>query len=111
MSKFASKTARRPKPCADEVYYDVGRNVAVAMHAEMEFRDPRIPDPLVMRTDQINQLNPDLFKGLKAQVSSSKTPARSRPDRQRFDSDHRDNRSAAQKHFGLSFAIRRRASP
>ncbi len=60
---------------ADEVYYDVGRNVAVAMHAEMEFRDPRLPDPLLMRADQINQLNPDLFKGLKAQVSSSKTPA------------------------------------
>jgi hypothetical protein len=60
---------------ADEVYYDVARNVAVAMHAEMEFRDPRIPDPLLMRADQINQLNPDLFKGLKAQVSSSKTPA------------------------------------
>jgi hypothetical protein len=60
---------------ADEVYYDVGRNVAVAMHAEVEFRDPRIPDPLKMKADQINQLTPDLFKGLKARVSSSKTPA------------------------------------
>src|SRR5207249_1560935 len=30
---------------ADEVYYDVGRNVAVAMNGDLEFRQPNIPDP------------------------------------------------------------------
>jgi hypothetical protein len=60
---------------APEVYYDVGRNVAVALKGEVKFSDPRVPDPLYMRADEIRQLSPDLFKGIKAEVYSSKTPA------------------------------------
>ncbi len=60
---------------ANEVYYDVGRNVAVALKGDVEFNDPRVPDPLHMRAEEIRQLSPDLFKGINATVSSSKTPA------------------------------------
>jgi hypothetical protein len=60
---------------AEEVYYDVGRNVAVAIKADVEFRDPRIPDPLHMRAQEIRQLSPDLFEGTKAEVFSSRLPS------------------------------------
>ena len=60
---------------AKEVYYDVGRNVAVAMDGSMEFRDPRVPDPLIMRAKEIHQLSPDLFKGKDATLFSSKLPS------------------------------------
>src|SRR5262249_27747332 len=47
---------------ADEVYYDVGRNVAVAYQADLEFKQPRMPDPVHMRADELLQLSPTLFK-------------------------------------------------
>lgn len=47
---------------ADEVYYDVGRNVAIALRANMEIQQPRLPYPLNIQADQIIQLNPKLFE-------------------------------------------------
>ena len=41
----------------------------------MEFKDPRIPDPLFMRAKEIQQLSPDLFKGKDASLFSSKLPS------------------------------------
>src|SRR5207253_594357 len=60
---------------ADEVYYDVGRNVAVAMHADLEFRQPGIPDPVHLKAEELQQLSPVLFKGVKAEVFSSRLPS------------------------------------
>ncbi len=42
---------------ADEVYYDVSRNVAIALQAELEIRDPKLPYPLHMKTPELHQLN------------------------------------------------------
>ena len=42
---------------SDEVYYDVGRNVAIAMHADMEFKQPNIPDPVHMKAEELQMLS------------------------------------------------------
>ena len=47
---------------ADEVYYDVGRNVAIALRAHMEIHQPRLPYPLNIQSDQIIQQNPKLLE-------------------------------------------------
>jgi hypothetical protein len=60
---------------ADEVYYDVSRNVAVAMQAELEFRQPNVPDPVHLRAQELVQVSPTLFKGLRVDVYSSRLPS------------------------------------
>jgi hypothetical protein len=60
---------------ADEVYYDVGRNVAVARNADLEFKQPHVPDPIHFRADEILQLSATQFKGYHAQIFSSRLPS------------------------------------
>ena len=37
---------------ADQVYYDVSRSVAIAVRADMEFKQPGVPDPIHFRADE-----------------------------------------------------------
>jgi hypothetical protein len=60
---------------ADEVYYDVGRNLAVAMQADLEFRQPNIAEPIHLRAEELLQLSPNLFQGVKIQLYSSRLPS------------------------------------
>jgi hypothetical protein len=60
---------------ASEVYYDVGRNVAVAHDADLEFKQPGLPDPIHFRADEFLQLSATQFKGLRAEVFSSRLPS------------------------------------
>ncbi|MBY0527816.1 MAG: hypothetical protein K2R98_30750 [Gemmataceae bacterium] len=60
---------------ADEVFYDVNRNVAVAVAADLEFRNRRIPDPIHMRADELLQTSADTFEVIKGDVSASKLPS------------------------------------
>lgn len=63
---------------ADEVYYDVGRSVAVARHADLELQQTRPgapPDPLHFRADEILQLSANQFKGYRAEIFSSHLPS------------------------------------
>jgi hypothetical protein len=60
---------------ATEVYYDVSRDVAVAMQGDVEFRQPGVPDPIHMRAEELQRLSPTLFKGLHAEVFSSRLPS------------------------------------
>jgi hypothetical protein len=60
---------------ADEMYYDVGRNVAIAHHADLEFKQPGLPDPVHLRADELHQLSPTEFKGFRAEVFSSRLPS------------------------------------
>jgi hypothetical protein len=60
---------------AEEAYYDVGHNVAVALQADLEFKQPRLPDPVHLRADELLQLSPNKFEGLKAAISSSRLPS------------------------------------
>jgi hypothetical protein len=57
---------------ANEVYYDVSRNLAVAMQADLEFREPNVAEPVHLRAEELVQLSPTLFQGLKVHLYSSR---------------------------------------
>jgi hypothetical protein len=60
---------------ADEVYYDVARNVAIALRANLEVQQPRLPYPLNIQADQIIQLNPKLFETGRTEVFATSLPS------------------------------------
>lgn len=60
---------------ADEVYYDVGRNVAVARDADLELTQKGVTDPIHFRADELLQLSATQFKGYRAEVFSSRLPS------------------------------------
>jgi hypothetical protein len=60
---------------ADEVYYDVARDVAVARNADVEFPQPGVPDPVHFRADEILKLSANEFKGYRAEIFSSRLPS------------------------------------
>jgi len=60
---------------ADEVYYDIARNTAIAMNGELEFYQPKLKDPMFVRAKEIQQLAANQYKIIKAEVFSSKMPA------------------------------------
>jgi hypothetical protein len=60
---------------ADEVYYNVSRHTAVALRADLEYRQRGIPDPIHMRGDEVNQLGEGLFHGTKVEIFSSRLPS------------------------------------
>jgi hypothetical protein len=67
---------------ADEVYYDVNRKVAIALSATLEMRlnpqagkPPIITDPVIIQTDELQQLSENQFHVLRSDVFSSKLPS------------------------------------
>lgn len=60
---------------ADEVYYDVGRSVAVALRADLEVWQPGLRHPVHLKADELHQLNPKLFVGTRSEVFSSGLPS------------------------------------
>ena len=60
---------------AKEVYYDVSRNRAVALNADLELRVQGIPDPLHMQAAEVLQYGPNEIEGFVADTFSSKRPA------------------------------------
>lgn len=60
---------------AEQVYYDVGRNVAVAMTADLEMYRPGFPDPIHMKAEELMQLSPTLFEASGAEIFSSRLPS------------------------------------
>jgi hypothetical protein len=71
-----SKTATRERTIrADEMYYDVDRNVAVAIKARMEMHMAKVPDPIVLTAAELFQLNINTFEMTEAEASSSKLPS------------------------------------
>jgi hypothetical protein len=60
---------------ADEVYYDVSRNVAIAVNADLEIHQPGIRDPLHFRGIEVRQLSPTQFQSIRAQTFASKLPS------------------------------------
>jgi len=59
---------------ASEIYYDVKRNQAVALSAELEFSLPLIPDPVIVRADELQQLGINQYRVIRSEVFSSRTP-------------------------------------
>lgn len=60
---------------AESVYYDVRRNVAVARVAELELRDPKLPQTLHVKAREIHQLGPKKFEADEAAISASRLPS------------------------------------
>ena len=60
---------------AAEVYYDASRNVAVAIKADLELKQPGLPDPVHLKAEELNQLSKDKFRVFRAEVFSSRLPS------------------------------------
>jgi hypothetical protein len=60
---------------ANEVYYDVGRNVALAYQADLEFKQPGLPDPVHLRAQEVQMLSPFNFRAVHAETFSSRLPS------------------------------------
>lgn len=60
---------------ADEVYYDVSRNVAVARQADLEFRQPGLPDPVHLSAEELIQVSPKHYQSLATEIYSSRLPS------------------------------------
>jgi hypothetical protein len=60
---------------ADEIYYDVSRNVAIARQAKLEIRQPQLPDPLIIKAEEFRQLSATFSEVTHAAVFDSKLPS------------------------------------
>ncbi len=60
---------------AAEVYYDVGRNVAVARSANLELKQQGMQDPIFFKADEILKLNADQYQGFRVEIFSSRLPS------------------------------------
>lgn len=60
---------------ADEVYYDVSRNVAVATQGELVMRDPKLPFPLHMQSPLLYQLNAQTYEASSSDIFSTVLPS------------------------------------
>ena len=69
-SKKAERTLR-----AEEVYYDVDRNVAVALTAIFEARQPGLPDPIVVTADELLRTSATTYELTKGMAADSKLPS------------------------------------
>jgi len=60
---------------ADEVYYDASRNVAVALSADLEFKQPGLPEPIHFQSDEIHQLSTTQFEADRVVIFASRQPS------------------------------------
>ena len=60
---------------AEEMYYDVSRNIALALTADLEWRQPGVPDMIHFQADELQQLGPAQFRGVRGTFFSSKLPS------------------------------------
>jgi hypothetical protein len=65
---------------ADEVYYDVNRNVAVAVTASLELKQLLAkqgipPDPIILRADELLKTSPTTYEMTHTEIFSSKLPS------------------------------------
>lgn len=60
---------------AAQVYYDVERERAVALAADLEIAPKNIPDPLHLRGEEVRRLDAENWESLMASFSSSKLPS------------------------------------
>ncbi len=60
---------------ADEVYYDVNHNVAVALSALLQLKKPGLPTDIYVKTDELLELSAAKYEVVHADVFSSKLPS------------------------------------
>ncbi|MGL6075215.1 MAG: hypothetical protein ACRC8S_13735 [Fimbriiglobus sp.] len=60
---------------AQEVYYDVPKNRAVALNSHMQFRVDGLPNPIHLYSPTVNQLGPNEFQALEPRINGSRRPS------------------------------------
>jgi hypothetical protein len=60
---------------ADEVYYDVSRNVAVAINGRLQLKQPLMKDPLIATAKEIRQTSVNTFEIVNTETFSSRLPS------------------------------------
>ena len=60
---------------ADEVYYDVNHNVAVALSALLQLKKAGVPDDVYVKSDELLELSATKYQVLRAEIFSSKLPS------------------------------------
>jgi hypothetical protein len=74
--EIRSRTGKEERTLrADEVYYDVSRNVALALSADLQWQQPGVPDAIHFRADELQQTSQTTFRGLRGGFFSSKLPS------------------------------------
>jgi hypothetical protein len=96
---------------ADEVYYDVNRNVAVAMQADLEFRQPNVPEPVHLRAEELVRLSPTLFQGIRVELYSSRLPSNPELKIQVADATLEDKQIPKRSIFGIQVINRQTGQP
>jgi hypothetical protein len=59
----------------DECYYDVNRNVAIALTARLEIKQPTVPDPIVVTAPELLETSATTYEVQRAEIFSSKLPS------------------------------------
>lgn len=60
---------------AEEIYYDVNRNVAVAYNARLEMKQAKLLEPLIVTARELLQINVNTFEVTEAVAYGSKLPS------------------------------------
>jgi hypothetical protein len=60
---------------ADEVYYDVSRNVAVALNGRLQIKQPLMNDPLIATAKEIRQTSINTYEIVNSETFSSRLPS------------------------------------
>lgn len=60
---------------AEEAYYDVGRNVAVAVRGDVEISQKRLPHPMHLKGEELLMLGPKLYQARQAEIFSTVLPS------------------------------------
>src|SRR5581483_1777028 len=58
-----------------EVYYDVNRNVAIAIKAQLDNKDKLIPEPITVRAEELRQVAANQYEVERAEIFASKLPS------------------------------------
>src|SRR5262249_8848545 len=74
--QIRSKTGDQDRTLrAEQIYYDVRRNVAVAINADLELKSKGVPDPIHLKGQEVTQISPLKYEAVKAEVFSSRLPS------------------------------------
>ncbi len=60
---------------ADEVYYDINHNVAVALSATLQLKQTGLVDDIYIKSDELLQLAPKKYQVNRSEIFSSKLPS------------------------------------
>jgi hypothetical protein len=96
---------------ANEVFYDAGRNTAVALLADLEFRQRGILEPLHVRGEEIDELAPGQFQIIRGEVFASRLPSDPGLKIDVAEATIRENRVSRTSIFGRPIIDRRTGQP